>query len=100
MNVDVPKDPEATKIRIEGPTEGVLKAKAEIDAMIRKLKDEVSADVAIEQRFHRQIIGKSGESIKEVCGQYGRTLSLSPYCLAHARYVMVTPDREATVVLK
>jgi hypothetical protein len=66
VNIDIPKDPNATKIRIEGPTEGVLRAKAEIDAMIKKLKDEVSLDVVIEQRFHRQIIGKSGESIKEV----------------------------------
>ena len=56
-------------IRIEGSPQSVAKAKQELEAIIKKMverENEVSKDLMIEQRFHRQIIGTKGESIREI----------------------------------
>lgn len=64
--MDVPKEGSNGMVRIEGPTEGVLKAKTEIMNMVDKLQDEVTITLDIEQRLHKTVIGKSGEHVKEV----------------------------------
>lgn len=65
VNVDIPKEG-GGKIRIEGPTAEVLKAKVELETMIHKRQDEVTLDLNIEARLHKLIIGRSGTGIKEV----------------------------------
>jgi transcription antitermination factor NusA-like protein len=56
-------------IRIEGSYQSVVKAKHELETMIKKMverENEVSKDLIIEHRFHRQIIGSKGENIRDV----------------------------------
>lgn len=65
VSVDVVKEPSG-KILIEGPPAGVIAAQAELGGTVFKLQDETTIEVAIEQRLHSLIIGKSGAGINEV----------------------------------
>lgn len=57
-------------LRIEGSPKGVALAKEEILQMVKKLENEKTKDVIIEQRFHRTIIGAKGEKIREIRDKY------------------------------
>lgn len=56
----------ATSIRIEGKKDGVMKAKAELESLVKKMENEREKDMIIESRFHRQLIGPKGESIQKM----------------------------------
>uniref|UniRef100_A0A183IEE5 Vigilin n=1 Tax=Soboliphyme baturini TaxID=241478 RepID=A0A183IEE5_9BILA len=56
----------SAEIRLEGTKGGVAKAKEEILALAEKKENEKSRDILIENRFHKQLIGVKGESIKEL----------------------------------
>lgn len=63
----IPSNNEHSNIlRIEGSPKGVASAKEEIMQMVKKLENEKTKDVLIEQRFHRAIIGTKGEKIREI----------------------------------
>ena len=62
----------ADVILIEGTPSEVERAKIEIEAIIKKQKDTDSRELVIEQRFHRQIIGTKGETIKEVRDKFNQ----------------------------
>lgn len=62
-------------IRIEGNPSEVDSAKAELEAIIRKrmeTESNVSKDMMIEQRFHKQIIGTKGESVREIRDRFNQ----------------------------
>lgn len=61
-----------TVIRIEGPPEGVEKAKVELEEMVDKMENEKVKDVVIEQRFHKTIIGAQGAKIKEIRDRFNQ----------------------------
>lgn len=66
-------------IRIEGNPSEVDSAKAELEAIIRKrveTESNVSRDMIIEQRFHKQIIGTKGESVREIRDRFNQVRSL------------------------
>jgi polyribonucleotide nucleotidyltransferase len=54
------------EIRIEGKKEGVKKAAKEISEIAKRLENEKSKDIIIEQRFHKMIIGPRGDRIREL----------------------------------
>lgn len=67
----IPSNNEHSNIlRIEGSPKGVALAKEEILQMVKKLENEKTKDVIIEQRFHRTIIGAKGEKIREIRDKY------------------------------
>ena len=47
-------------VRIEGPPDGVQKAKEEFLELLKKLENERSKDIIIEQKYHSNLIGKNG----------------------------------------
>lgn len=62
-------------IRIEGNPSEVDSAKAELEAIIRKrveTESNISKDMIIEQRFHKQIIGTKGESVREIRDRFNQ----------------------------
>jgi len=62
-------------IRVEGNPSEVDSARKEIEAIIQKRKEtdaQVTKELVIEQRFHRQIIGTKGETIKEVRDRFNQ----------------------------
>lgn len=66
-------------IRIEGNPRQVELAKTELDAIIKKRIETdalVTKEVPIEQRFHRQIIGSKGETIREIRDRFNQVISL------------------------
>uniref|UniRef100_A0A4W6D281 Vigilin n=1 Tax=Lates calcarifer TaxID=8187 RepID=A0A4W6D281_LATCA len=61
------------RISLEGPTEEVEQAQAQIQEIIKDLVSLVRMDyteVIIDQRFHRHLIGKNGANINRIKEQY------------------------------
>lgn len=66
-SINIPSDTtKSNVIRIEGSPEGVARAKAEILEMARKMDNEKSRDIIIENKFHKNIIGQKGEKVREI----------------------------------
>lgn len=59
-------DSHSDEVRVEGRKEAVQQATADIMEMVKKMENEKSRDIIIENRFHRFIIGAKGESIREL----------------------------------
>ena len=53
-------------VRIEGESSNVAKAKVEFNELLKKLENERSKDVIIEQKYHSNLIGKSGKIKSEL----------------------------------
>ncbi|CAL1268500.1 unnamed protein product [Larinioides sclopetarius] len=70
--INIPTDSDSDVIRIEGPPEGVAQVKKELLEMVHKMENEVSKDLVIEQRFHRNIIGAKGEKIREIRDKFNQ----------------------------
>ncbi|KFM62860.1 Vigilin, partial [Stegodyphus mimosarum] len=64
--INIPSDADSDIVRIEGDPEGVAQVKKMLLDMVNKMENEVSKELVIEQRFHRNIIGAKGEKIKEI----------------------------------
>lgn len=57
-------------VRIEGPPDSVQKAKAEFVELLKKLENERSKDIIIEQKYHSSLIGKSGKNLNEIRAKF------------------------------
>ncbi|XP_075165976.1 satellite-binding protein 1 Dp1 [Haematobia irritans] len=78
VNINIEEHEGANNIRIEGPKEGVEKAKLELKEKINKLENEKTKDVIIDRRLHRQIIGTKGEKIREIKDRFRNVLIVIP----------------------
>uniref|UniRef100_A0A3Q2NPL3 High density lipoprotein binding protein b n=1 Tax=Fundulus heteroclitus TaxID=8078 RepID=A0A3Q2NPL3_FUNHE len=59
------------RISLEGPTEEVEQAQAQIQEIIKDLLVRMDyTEVSIDQRFHRHLIGKNGANINRIKEQY------------------------------
>uniref|UniRef100_A0A8C1RXI5 Vigilin n=1 Tax=Cyprinus carpio TaxID=7962 RepID=A0A8C1RXI5_CYPCA len=59
------------RISLEGPTEEVEQAQAQIQEIIKDLMARMDyAEINIDQRFHRHLIGKNGANINRIKEQY------------------------------
>ncbi|XP_028330675.1 vigilin [Gouania willdenowi] len=59
------------RISLEGPTEEVEQAQAQIQEIIKELLVRMDyTEVIIDQRFHRHLIGKNGANINRIKEQY------------------------------
>jgi polyribonucleotide nucleotidyltransferase len=68
-------------IRIEGSPQSVAKARKELEVIIKKMverENEVSKDLMVEQRFHRQIIGTKGDNIREIRERFNQVVIIFP----------------------
>ncbi|GFS49777.1 vigilin [Trichonephila inaurata madagascariensis] len=70
--INIPSDNENDVVRIEGAPEGVAQVKKLLMEMVHKMENEVSKDLVIEQRFHRNIIGAKGEKIREIRDKFNQ----------------------------
>lgn len=59
-----------TLVRIEGPPEAVQKAKIEFLEMVKKVENERSKDIIIEQKYHSNLIGKNGKNLNELRAKF------------------------------
>jgi predicted PilT family ATPase len=57
-------------VRIEGPPDAVQKAKLEFLEMIKKVENERSKDIIIEQKYHSNLIGKNGKNLNELRAKF------------------------------
>ncbi|VDK29175.1 unnamed protein product [Gongylonema pulchrum] len=58
------------EIKIEGNKEGVKRAIDEIEEIVKRLENEKTRDILIEQRFHKQLIGSKGETVQKLREQF------------------------------
>ncbi|XP_026876745.2 vigilin isoform X2 [Electrophorus electricus] len=59
------------RISLEGPTEEVEEAQAQIQGIIKDLMERMDyTEINIDQRFHRHLIGKNGANINRIKEQY------------------------------
>lgn len=71
VNVRVPGAQEVSNIiRIEGAPEGVKKAKLELLELAKKVENERSKDIIIEQKYHSNLIGKNGKNMNEIRAKF------------------------------
>ncbi|XP_013786055.2 vigilin-like [Limulus polyphemus] len=71
--IHIPSDSEHSNIiRIEGNPAGVAQAKQELLDMVHKMENETTKELIIEQRFHGNIIGTKGESIKDIRDRFNQ----------------------------
>jgi len=67
VTINIPDETHGSAIiRIEGNKQGVDEAKAELEEMVDKMKNEKEKDLIIENRFHKQLIGPKGENIQKI----------------------------------
>lgn len=95
VTVHVPSDEERSPVvRLEGPPEGVAQAKAELLEMAHKLQNEVTRELAVEQRFHRLLIGAKGEAIQDVRRRFNQVNVTFPEPGARSDKVLIRGPRE------
>ena len=59
-----------TIVKIEGSHESVQKAKSEFLEILKKLENERSKDIIIEQKYHSNLIGKNGKHLNEIRAKF------------------------------
>lgn len=71
VNIRVPSIEEKSNIiRIEGAPEGVKKAKLEFLELAKKVENERSKDIIIEQKYHSNLIGKNGKNLADIRSKF------------------------------
>jgi transcription antitermination factor NusA-like protein len=66
VQISIPSENANTdEIRIEGNKDGVRKAVDAVKEIVKRLENEKSRDIIIEQRFHGQVIGKNAENLQK-----------------------------------
>ncbi|KAH0623971.1 hypothetical protein JD844_007202 [Phrynosoma platyrhinos] len=67
------------KITLEGPTEDVNMAQEQIESMVKDLINRMDyAEINIDHKFHRHLIGKSGANINRIKDQYKVSVRIPP----------------------
>eukprot|EP01135_Chromosphaera_perkinsii_P002133 Nk52_evm67s217 gene=Nk52_evmTU67s217 len=69
--VQFPTEENSTCIKIEGPRDGVDRAKNMLLDEAAKLADMKEKKVTISQRFHKSIIGQNGANVREISDRFG-----------------------------
>ncbi|XP_054712100.1 vigilin-like [Uloborus diversus] len=69
--IHIPSD-DSDVVRIEGDPEGVANVKKQLMEMVHKMENEVTKELILEQRFHRNIIGAKGEKIREIRDKFNQ----------------------------
>jgi len=71
VNIRVPSaSDQSNVIRIEGAPDGVKKAKKEFVELVKKVENERSKDIIIEQKYHSNLIGKNGKNLSEIRAKF------------------------------
>ncbi|KAL5252053.1 hypothetical protein ACHWQZ_G015010 [Mnemiopsis leidyi] len=69
VNIKIPQE-EGQEIEIVGPPDGVAKAREMLLEQAKRIENEASVELKIEQKWHRLLIGTKGESIQKIRVKY------------------------------
>ena len=69
VTIKIPQDDE-TDIEIIGSPEGVAKAKELLQEQARKIEDETTVELIIDQKWHPILIGAKGENIQKIRAKF------------------------------
>uniref|UniRef100_A0A1Q3FI46 Putative vigilin n=1 Tax=Culex tarsalis TaxID=7177 RepID=A0A1Q3FI46_CULTA len=75
INID---EKDERPIRIEGPADGVERAKQELLEKIAKLENEKEESIVIDHRLFKTIIGAKGETIREIRDKHNQVQIIFP----------------------
>uniref|UniRef100_A0A0R3RY71 Vigilin n=1 Tax=Elaeophora elaphi TaxID=1147741 RepID=A0A0R3RY71_9BILA len=71
VQISIPNEQtNSDEIKVEGNKEGVKKAIEEITEIVKRIENEKTRDILIEQRFHKQLIGAKGETVQKLREQF------------------------------
>lgn len=70
--ISIPSNESSDIIQIEGEQAEVSKVKQEIMEMAKKMENEITKTVVIDQSYHRAIIGARGENIRDVRDRFNQ----------------------------
>uniref|UniRef100_A0AAF5PYT3 K Homology domain-containing protein n=2 Tax=Wuchereria bancrofti TaxID=6293 RepID=A0AAF5PYT3_WUCBA len=71
VQISIPNEQtNSDEIKVEGNKEGVKKAIEEIAEIVKRIENEKTRDILIEQRFHKQLIGAKGETVQKLREQF------------------------------
>ncbi|CAG9535090.1 unnamed protein product [Cercopithifilaria johnstoni] len=71
VQISIPNEQtNSDEIKVEGNKEGVKKAIEEITEIVKRIENEKTRDILIEQRFHKQLIGAKGEAVQKLREQF------------------------------
>uniref|UniRef100_A0AC35UDM8 Vigilin n=1 Tax=Rhabditophanes sp. KR3021 TaxID=114890 RepID=A0AC35UDM8_9BILA len=84
----------STEIVVEGKKEGVKKCIEHIEEVVKKLANEKSRDIIVEQRFHKNIIGNKGESVNKLRQQHPSVVVIFPEASAKSDIISLRGDKD------
>ncbi|GAB6018560.1 hypothetical protein CHUAL_000255 [Chamberlinius hualienensis] len=70
--ISVPSNESSDVIQIEGGRAEVAKVKQEIVEMAKKMENEITKTIVIDQAYHRAIIGARGENIRDIRDRFNQ----------------------------
>lgn len=71
VQISIPNEQtNSDEIKVEGYKQGVKKAIDEINEIVKRIANEKTRDILIEQRFHKQLIGAKGETVQKLREQF------------------------------
>jgi predicted PilT family ATPase len=100
--IDVDKAPEdsaVTHITARGTKQAVAAAKAAILAIADQVVDEVTVTVTIENKFHRNLIGPGGSTLKDIVSTCGGNTDAKLLASLIRLYVLCSKLQKATDTL-
>ncbi|XP_071109075.1 vigilin-like [Haliotis cracherodii] len=88
------------KITVEGPPEEVDLAVKALESVVKDLKSRMDfAEVLIDQRFHKHIIGKNGSNITRIKNETGVAIRI-PNDSEHSKVIRIEGDPAGVVQAK
>uniref|UniRef100_A0A915Q0U1 K Homology domain-containing protein n=1 Tax=Setaria digitata TaxID=48799 RepID=A0A915Q0U1_9BILA len=79
VQISIPNEQtNSDEIKVEGNKEGVKKAIEEITEIVKRIENEKTRDILIEQRFHKQLIGAKGEAVQRLREQFPSVIFTFP----------------------
>uniref|UniRef100_A0AC35TXN0 Vigilin n=1 Tax=Rhabditophanes sp. KR3021 TaxID=114890 RepID=A0AC35TXN0_9BILA len=95
VSINMPNEnTNSTQIVVEGKKEGVKKCIEQIKEAVKKLENEKSRDIIVEQRFHKNIIGSKGESVNKLRQQYPSVVVIVPDASAKSDIISIRGDKD------
>lgn len=91
INID---EKDLKPIRIEGPADGVEKAKQELLEKIAKLENEKEESIVIDHRLFKTIIGAKGETIREIRDKHNQVQIIFPGATDKSDIVKIRGPRD------
>lgn len=88
------KELNSDEVTVEGPKNEVQRVIKEIQALVTKHENEKTKDLVVEQRFHKDLIGKKGDNIAKIREKYPAINISFPDQNKNSEIIQIRGDRK------